>query len=326
MREAVGRALGTVVWFVILVAIALGAAGIVTGMDHPPGTAGRTDVTVAGDAEVTVQLDAAKADLQALTSRVEALGVQARTALAALNGTDTTVSEAAIEAGNALVADLIVRTAGLRSDLASVPYVGTPTAGLVVSEAVIDRHAALVSALDATAGLDADWARLTAGSVAATRMSGYLAAHDRLIGEAVAKGRLAKYDEAIPLIDQAATQISAARDLRNDLVQTVDVSVLDEWLDRNGAYDVALKDLYLATDEAGKKVTKKMRAAIKAEEAARAKLPPDPSALVIIMADIGRVGMNGAVIGIEEARAALTEAIDAADAVASDAPEATTDP
>ena len=271
-------------------------------MDHPPGTAGRTDVTVAGDAEVTVQLDAAKADLQALTSRVEALGVQARTALAALNGTDTTVSEAAIEAGNALVADLIVRTAGLRTDLASVPYVGTPTAGLVVSEAVIDRHAALVSALDATAGLDADWARLTAGSVAATRMSGYLAAHDRLIGEAVA--RAASPSTTRP--SRSSTR-PRPRSVRRATSATISsrrwtCRSLDEWLDRNGAYDVALKDLYLATDEAGKKVTKKMRAAIKAEEAARAKLPPDPSALVIIMADIGRVGMNGAVIGIEEAR------------------------
>ncbi|HEX6869172.1 MAG TPA: hypothetical protein VF119_10230, partial [Candidatus Limnocylindrales bacterium] len=62
------------------------------------------------------------------------------------------------------------------------------------------------------------------------------------------------------------------------------------------------------------------------EEAARAKLPPDPSALVIIMADIGRVGMNGAVIGIEDARSALADALDAADAAGSDAPGATTAP
>ena len=66
-------------------AIALGAAGIVTGMDHAPGTPARADVTAAGDAEVTPLLDAAQADLSALAGQVEALGSQARGALAALN-------------------------------------------------------------------------------------------------------------------------------------------------------------------------------------------------------------------------------------------------
>ena len=108
----------------------------------------------------------------------------------------------------------------------------------------------------------------------------------------------------------------------------MDVSVLDQWLDRNGDYDVALKALYTAIEKAGKKVTPETKAAVKAEEAARARLPADPSGLVIIMADIGRVGMNGAVIGIEEARAALDDALEAADAAAapSEAPGATTGP
>ena len=72
------------------------------------------------------------------------------------------------------------------------------------------RHAALVDALDGTDGLDADWARLSAGSVAATKMSGYLAEHDRLIAEAAKQGRLAKYDAAIALIDKASAQLAAA--------------------------------------------------------------------------------------------------------------------
>lgn len=329
MRDTVGRVLATVVWFAILVAIALGAAGIVTGMDHPPGSAGRTDVTAAGDAEVTARLDTAKADLRDLTSRVDELGTQARTALAALNGTDTTVSEKAIAAGDELVTDIIVRAASLRQDLANVPYVASPTAGLVVTDEVVARHGALVAALDATDGLGADWARLTAGAVPATRMSGYLAEHDRFIAQAVNKGLLSKYDEAIPLIDQAALQLASARDQRNGLVRTVDVSVLDQWLDRNSAYDVALKDLYTAIDKAGGKPTAATKVAVEAEKAARARLPADPSGLVIIMADIGRTGMNGAIIDIEEARGELTDALDADDAAATDEPDdpgATTGP
>lgn len=320
MRDDLRRILGSILWLALIAAIALGAAGIVTGMDHPPGSAGRTDITAAGDADVTAKLDAAETDLSRLADTVEALGTQARGALAALNGTDSTAGEAAIAEGDRLVAEVIERTAKLRDELAHVPYVGSRTAGLSVSDGVVARHAALVSALDATDGLDTAWARLSAGSVAATKMAGYLAEHDRLIGEAVGKGRLAKYDEANALIDQAAAQITAARALRDELARTVDVTVLDEWLTRNGDYDVALKNLYTAIKKVGKKVTDATRAAVKAEAAARARLPPDSRGLIIIMADIGRSGMNEAVIGIEQARGKLTDALEAADPSPSGAP------
>ena len=67
-------------------------------------------------------------------------------------------------------------------------------------------------------------------------------------------------------------------------------------------------------------MTPATRAAIKAEADARARLPPDTRGLVIIMAEIGRGGMNGAVIAIEEARAKLADAID------SESPTPTTEP
>ena len=255
MTRTLGRIAGGLIWLAIIVAIALGAAGIVTGMDHAPGTPARPDVTAAGDAEVTPMLDAAQADLSALAGQVEALGSQARGALAALNSLDPAGSDAAIADGDRLVADVIARTAALRHDLASVPYVGTPTAALTVSDAVVARHAALVAALDATDGLDAAWARLTIGSVAASRMSAALAEHDRLVVAATQDGRLAKYASAMKLLDKAEAQIAAARKERDGLVQTVDVSVLDQWLERNQAYDVALRNLYKEISKVGKKIS-----------------------------------------------------------------------
>ncbi len=323
MTRTLGRIAGGLIWLAIIVAIALGAAGIVTGMDHAPGTPARPDVTAAGDAEVTPMLDAAQADLSALAGQVEALGSQARGALAALNSLDSAGSDAAIADGDRLVADVIARTAALRHDLASVPYVGTPTAALTVSDAVVARHAALVAALDATDGLDAAWARLTIGSVAASRMSAALAEHDRLVVAATQDGRLAKYASAMKLLDKAEAQIAAARKERDGLVQTVDVSVLDQWLERNQAYDVALRNLYKEISKVGKKISPATKAAVKAEAAARARLPPDTRGLIIIMSEIGRGGMNGAVIAIEEARAKLTDAIDAGTATPSDGPEPT---
>jgi hypothetical protein len=242
---------------------------------------------------------------------VESLGTQARAALAGLNGADGTRVQTAITEGDRVVADVTARTAALRRRLAAVPYVGTPEAGLAVSAATVARHAALIAALDSTSGLDVAWARLTVGSVAATRMSALLAKHDSLVLQAVDRGRLAKYAEAMKLLDEASAQIGAARDLRNQLVGTVDVSVLDDWLTRNGDYDAALRNLYKAISKVGKVVTDATRAAVKAEAAARARLPRDSRGLVVIMAEIGRGRMNGAIIAIEEARAKLTDALEA---------------
>jgi hypothetical protein len=316
--------LAALVWFAIIVVIALGAAGLVSGLDHR--SAARSELTAPGDAAVGPLLDAAETDLAALTTQVEGLGTQARGALAALNGGDPTTAEAAIAEGDRLVADIERRTAELRGDLQAVPHIGTVDAALRVSEPTVIRHAVLVAALDATAGLDAAWARLSVGSVAAIRMSQLLSEHDRLVLAATEQGRLAKYPAAMKLIDQASAQLTDARTLRDQLAATVDVTVLDEWVKRNAAYDVALRKLYEAISKVGSKVTAATRAAVKAEADARARLPPDTRGLVIIMADIGRGGMNGAVITIEEARAKLADALEPPSAAGDDEPEASDGP
>jgi hypothetical protein len=325
MRSVVGA----VIYFLIAVVIALGAAGLVSALDHPPGSSGRTDISTPKDAEVTARLDAAETDLNALADQVDALGTTARSALSALNGADATAGEADIEHGDQLVSGIITRTKLLREALAEVPYVGTPEAGLSVSDAVVARHAALVAALDATDGLDTDWNRLTIGALAASDMSRILAEHDRLVVAAADRGIRAKYADAIKLLDRAKGQITAARALRDSLKATVDVSVLDEWLTRNEKYDVALGNLYKAISKVGSKVTKATHAAVTAEAEARAQLPPDTRGLVLIMAQIGQGGMSQAVIAIEEARAALADAISAAKAPTpgpSDAPASTDSP
>jgi hypothetical protein len=180
---------------------------------------------------------------------------------------------------------------------------------IALSAVVAARHAALVAAIDATEGLDDAWERLTLGSVSATRMSDLLARHVDLVAEAAQRGRAAQYDEALGLLDQADSVITQARRLRDQLANTVDVTVLDQWLDRNGAYDSALRSLYGVISKVGSRVTDAVRKAIAAEQAAKDRLPPDSRGLVVIMAEIGRGGMNGAVIAIEEARAKLNDAV-----------------
>ena len=317
---------GGAIWVAIIVVIALGAAGLVIALDHPPTADGRTALRAPGDAEVTRRLDAAEANLNALSDQVDALGTTARTALAALNGSDAAGAKEAVEHGDRLVSGIVTRIAILRRALDDVPVGGPPEAGLTVSEGLVARHGALVAALDATDGLDVEWQRLTLGAVAATEMSGHLSEHDRLVIAAADRGVQAKYADAIKVLDRAKAQIGAARALRDRLSATVDVSVLDEWLARNEEYDIALQDLYKAISRVGSKVTSATRAAVKAEAEARARLPPDTRGLVLIMAEIGQGGMSRAVIEIEEARAQLTEALEAVTPAASDAPESTDGP
>ena len=99
--------------------------------------------------------------------------------------------------------------------------------------------------------------------------------------------------------------------LRDRLGNSVDVTELNEWLRRNRNYDVALRRLYVASAASPNRVTPELRAASNAEKAARAELPGDTSGLVIIMAEIGRGGLNQAVLAIEEARGSLADVLDA---------------
>ena len=59
MRDLARRVAAALVWLVLVLAIALGAAGLVSGTDHPPGTAGRPELTWARDEEADATLDAA---------------------------------------------------------------------------------------------------------------------------------------------------------------------------------------------------------------------------------------------------------------------------
>ena len=178
-----------VAWLLMVVAIALGGAGLVTAAPGGVLPAARPELTGVEDARVTARLDAIEADLTTLGDTVETLGTQARGALSALVGGQDDVAETAIKTGDGLLLEIGLQTAAIADALAATPYVGTPAADLHVSPEVQARYARLRDGLDATRQLDASWSRLTAGALSATRLSTSLAEHDRLVGEAAARGR-----------------------------------------------------------------------------------------------------------------------------------------
>jgi hypothetical protein len=300
--------LGGLLWLVAALAIALGAAGLVTALE-PPAAGDGGALTAPGDARVTEALDAIETRLANIEGKVEELGTQARGALASLAGQDLETVQAAIDAGDAILEELALQRAAVALALGEVPLVGTPEAAYQVSPAVLERYERLRTASRSIDDLDPAWARLTTGSLAASRLSQLLSAHDEAVLAAAERGRDADYDRAQDHLDDADAAIEAARDLRDVLANTVDVTVLDQWLDRNADYDAALRKLYRSLDGVGGRVTDDVREAVAAERAAKERLPGDSRGLIVIMADIGRGGMNGAITAIEEARGALDEAL-----------------
>ena len=119
-------------------------------------------------------------------------------------------------------------------------------------------------------------ARLATWSAAAARMSTLLANHDKTALQAAAQGRRANYAEALTILDDADEIIIAdARRLRDQLAATVDVETLDDWLDRSADYDKALRDLYAALRKSDGRVDAAVRRAVTAERKARIALPAD---------------------------------------------------
>ncbi len=315
MLGLVRRVVLAVAWLAIAGLISLGAAGIVGGMAHPPSTTTRAELTFRGDAAIDPGLDTAEADLAELGNQVRDLSQLGRKALAALVATDVGALEAAVDEGEQLTLAIQLRSNAIREHLLALPGLG-PAADLVLSQDSQARHARDLAALEATEGLAPAWSSLATGALAATRVTVLLTEHDQITAVAAADGRAGRYEEALATLDEADAMIADARRLRDSLAASVDVSTLTRWLDLNAEYDAALRTLYTTILATNGRVTDAVRAAFAAELAARERLPEDTRGLVIILADIGRGGLNQAVITIERARGALDTALGEIDAAA----------
>ena len=309
-RDLFGRFVAAVLWLAAVLAIGLGTAGVVAGFDTPAADGSdRTGRTARGDAIVTHALDAVAVEMSTLAGAVDELGQRGRGLLAALSSNDVAAAETASTSGTALLADIGAQAVRVRAELAAVPIIGTPSVEYALSPAVRDRQTAYLGAMDSVETVGPAWTRLTVGSLSATRLSVLLADHDRAVAAAAERGRAADYAAALGRLDDADTAIRQSKALRDNLASTVDVSTLDQWLDRSGTYDKALRALYDAVRASGGRTTDAVKSAAAAEEAAKHRLPPDTRALVLIMADIGRGGMTGAEVDIEQAHEDIAEAL-----------------
>jgi hypothetical protein len=294
-------------WLVLAAAVAFGGAGLMTVADRLPTADARPELTWAADQALAPRLHDAASDLAVLSDDVDSLGTIGRRALTALVDRDTNALRAATAAGKDQLAIVAEATDALRVRLAAIPGIGPDDATRIGANlrAQYDR---LVSALSATDSLDASWTALTRGSIAAIELTTSLAAHDTETAAAGSLGRKGQYKKALAGLDRADQALATSRALRDRLGITTDVGILTRWIDLNAAYDAALRKTWTLLSKSKGRVTAAVKAAFAEMTAAQAQLPADSRAMIVIMADVARGGLNQAVISIEDARGRLDAA------------------
>jgi hypothetical protein len=297
------------VWVLVALLIALGSAGIVATMAKVPGTVAREELTWVADGEVGPRLDAATVHLEALSATVDDLAGTARRALTQLSDADPAALQATIDEGTAQLLQVKTLEGELEAALADIPYTGDDWA-LRVSSGIHEQWLQLAATAGLTEGLEADWAGFTGRAIDAAQLSTLLVRHDGETAAAARLGSQGKYKAALEQLAASAATMAAARELRDELATSTDVGTLTEWIDRNAAYDAALKVLYTALVKSDGRATAGVKKAFEGEQAARAQLPGDTRGMVVIMSDIAQGGLNQAVISIEEARGSLAQAIE----------------
>lgn len=296
-------------WVLVALLIALGGAGIVATMAKVPGTDAREELTWVADGQVGPKLDDATVHLEALAAKVDDLAGTARRALTQLSDADPTALQTTIDEGTAQLLEVKTLESELAAALADIPYTGDDWA-LHVSSGIHERWRQLDGTAGLTAGLESDWAGFTGRAIDAGQLSTLLVRHDEETAAAAKLGSQGKYKAALQQLTASAATIASAQELRDELAKSTDVATLTDWLDRNAAYDAALKTLYTALVKSDGRATAEVKKAFAGEQAARANLPGDTRGMVVIMSDIAQGGLNQAVIAIEEARGSLAQALE----------------
>jgi hypothetical protein len=302
------RVLRGAVWVLFFSVLAASGAGLVGTAWHAPGSPARAELTWAGDTALGHRLDIATEELKRIAADVEDLATQAKIALTEVASTDPARLNAALDEG-AVAADAVASaTLDLRGALVDLPG-DSPTSALDYSNSTLVRRAAILAAIDAAASLASQWSQVQARSADAAQLTALIAAHDSTVLEAAAKGVSREYAAAASILDGALLTVADIKSLRVRLIASQERTVLDEWVERNQAYDLALKTLYLALVASKGKVTLVVQSARRDEQAAFAQLPPDRRTILVILAEVARGGLTQAVLAIDEARGRIDAAI-----------------
>ncbi|HET7181117.1 MAG TPA: hypothetical protein VFI15_02690 [Candidatus Limnocylindrales bacterium] len=300
-----------IAWAVLLALLAISGAGLLGETFHAPGSPARAELTWNGDSSIDVQLDEATRQLELIAADVNELAADAKTALSEVSSTDASRLRAALEHGGSVVTKIDQAAKHLRTALVGLPGDG-PTAALDYSNATLVRRAAILAAIDAASSVANEWQSVTGRAVDAAEVVSLISKHDQTVVSALQLGVDAKYKGTLPILDEALGITEQIHDLRVRLITTTDQTVLDEWVDRNAAYDKALQALYKALVKSKGKLTIEVQAARRDERIAFNNLPPDRRTIIVIVSEVARGGLTQAVLAIESAHGQIDAALDGA--------------
>jgi len=306
--EPLGRVLRGAAWTLLLATLAASGAGLVDGTWHMPGSPARAELTWAGDTTIGGRLDLATIELQRISDNVDLLAAEAKTALSEVGSTDPTRLRSALERGGEIADAIDSATHDLREALIGLPGDG-PNAAIDYSNDTLVRRAAILAAIDSASSLAEHWQQVTGRAADSSQLTALIASHDTTVLEAAAKGVAGQFQDAIPILDQAMLTVADVKTLRVRLIAGTEPTVLDEWIERNGAYDLALRTLYAALVVSHGEVTLAVKSARREERAAFALLPPDRRTILVIVAEVARGGLTQAVLAIEQASGRIDDAL-----------------
>ena len=310
----VGRVIRGLAWAAVLAVMAASAAGLVDLAWHAPGSPARAELTYPGDAALDVALDAATAELELIAADMASLAQEAKNALGEVASPDPTRLREALQRGAEAAAAIDSATRGLRESLIGLPGDG-PTAAVEYSNATLVRRAAILAAIDAAGGLTGRWQQVSGRAADAALLIELIGLHDVTVLDATSKGRSNEFAKAVEILDSALLKIEDIQLLRARLIVGSEPTVLDEWIERTGTWDRALRKLYAALNRSGGEQTLAVISARREERLAFEQLPPDRRTILVIVSEVARGGLIQAVLAIEEASAHIDEALAEATAV-----------
>ena len=315
---AAGRTARGAGWAALLVVLAASAAGLAGLAWHPPGSPARAELTYAGDAALGARLDAATANLVQIAADVEQLANEAKSALEDVSSVDPAPLQASLERGEAIASHIESLSQDLRASLVDLPG-AEPDAAMRYSNATLARRAAILAAVQAATGLAGNWQTVAARAGETSRLTGLINQHDETVLAAAQHGLNSQFKDAVGTIDDALAVMATIQDLRQRLV-AADDTILDEWIRRTKAYDLALQHLYGALVQSKGKITVEVQSARRDEREAFDQLPPDRRTILVIISEVTRNGLTQAVLAIDDAHGRVDDALAAVTAAEASAP------
>ncbi|HEX3265619.1 MAG TPA: hypothetical protein VHR16_08110 [Candidatus Limnocylindrales bacterium] len=319
-RPSIVRAVGPIAravgWIALLVVLAASGAGLAGLAWHAPGSAAREELTYTGDAALGARLATAQASLQDIASDVQQLATEAKSALEEVTSADPTRLQDGLARGDAIAASIDDKARALHASLADLQG-DEPDAAVRYSNPTLVRRAAILAAVEAATGLAGSWQAVANRAGDTSTLTALISEHDATVLEGTQHGVDSKFKAAVTSIKDALAVMARIEALRNRLLAPGD-SVLDEWIQRTKAYDLALQHLYAALVKSKGDVTIEVQSARREEREAFDQLPPDRRTILVIISEVTRNGLTQAVLAIDDASGRLDDAL--ADVSASPSP------